>query len=128
MGRWSITFAAVIVLAAATGLACSDDGTGGDTNAASEREEFIQDVEDRLSELQSDLEQARDDLASGDATQEAEQRVEDLEQRIDEIESELEQVRNASDDEWEALKEDLEETMRDAEDLAGEIGSELGVN
>ena len=108
-------------------LACSDEN-GGNGDTASERDEFIQDAENRIGDLRTELDELRGEIASGDADEEVEQQADSLETRINEAESELDSVRNASDDEWEELSGSVDEAIGDAGDLAEEIGSELGID
>ena len=124
------TFAAgTLVTFSLLALGCSDDdGSGSNGNAANEREEFIQDAEDRIAELRAELEEIRQDIAEGDAGAEVEEQADALESRVQEAEAELDEIRNASDDEWEDLKDSAEQTLDDAGDLVEEIGSEIGIN
>ena len=115
--------------AALLGVACTDDnGNGGSTGSENGREVFIQDAEDRLSALRSELEELKDDIASGDLREVIDQQARAVEQRIDEAESELDDIRASNDDEWEALKERFDEALGEAGSLLDDIGSELGID
>jgi predicted nucleic acid-binding Zn-ribbon protein len=122
-----VLIAVGLCLLATTAVACGEDENGNPISE-SEREEFIQDVEERIAELRNDLERLREDIASGDANAEIEEQAESAERRLNDAESELEEIRNASDDEWEALKNSIDETLNDAGELVEEIASEAGVN
>ena len=127
MLRLVATFALVACMGA--GLACSDDDDNGVINGANgDRDQFIEDAEDRLSNLRSELEDARDNIEAGDASEALEQMADDLEQRINDIESDLDDARDAGDDEWQDVRDSLDQTLNDAENLIQEIAGELGVN
>ena len=117
-----------LLLIAGLSLGCSDDGANNPSAAENKRDEFVKGVEDRISELQTGLDELREDITTGKASREIEQQARELEESLGDAESELDEVRGAGDDEWQALRDNLEETLSDARDFAGEIGSELGVN
>ena len=115
--------ATTLCLGALLGAACSDDGDGNGEG----RDAFIQDAEDQISKLRTELEELRDDIATGDAGAEIDQQASAIEQRIDDAESELDGIRASSDDEWESLKGEFDEAIGEADSLLDDIGIELGL-
>jgi chromosome segregation ATPase len=111
------------------GLACSDadEHRNGD-DTASERDEFVQDAENRIADLRAELENIRDDLASGDAGQEVKEQADNLEDRLHDAEAELDDLRAAHDDEWEDLKAGFNDAIGEADALIDDIAEELGLN
>jgi predicted nucleic acid-binding Zn-ribbon protein len=122
-------FAALaLAVCVSASVACSDDDNGGSTGVTNDREGFIQEAEDRLSDLRSELDRARDEISSADPAGEARQRADDLERRVNDIEADVEDGRNAGDEEWQALRDRLDESLNDAENTANDITSELGLD
>ena len=110
-----MTVGAGALLLLAGGFACSDDD-GGD--AESRRDEFVQDAEDRLSDLRTELDQMRDDISSGDAEEDVREQADQLEQRINDAEAELDEIRAANADEWEEMKDRFDSSLKDVENFA----------
>jgi phage shock protein A len=117
----------IVCTVALFGLACSED-EGANSDAESDRDAFIQDAEERIGDLRAELDQLRDDIATGEAAEDVKQQADQLDERINDAEAELDEVRSASDDEWQALRDSLNQTLDDAGDLADKIGNELGLN
>ena len=115
--------ATTLCLGALLGAACSDDGDGNGEG----RDAFIHDAEDQISKLRAQLEELRDDIATGDAGAEIDKQASAIEQRIDDAESELDGIRASSDDEWESLKGEFDEAIGEADSLLDDIGIELGL-
>ena len=111
------------------GLACSDDDNdAGGGDGANERDDFIQDAEDRIADLRAELEEIRDDLASSDAGREIEEQADNLEGRIQDAEAELDDIRAANEDEWQDLRAAFDAAIGEAGALIGDLGAELGLD
>ena len=128
---------AALIGASLFGVACSDDDDPGAndattgavaTDTADERDSFIDDIEGQIEAWRADLEEIRQDIASGDPRDEAEQQLDALQGRIDEAETKLGDARDASDDEWETLKDEFGDLVNSAEDLLNELRTELGLD
>jgi uncharacterized coiled-coil DUF342 family protein len=129
----------VTVLGAALTLSfgCSDDnGSSGNApeatvdSTADERREFIDEAEAKLDELRDkadELSQKADDTSSDDARREIDEQINGLQDRIGDAEAKLKEVRESSDDEWSRRKDDVEEALRDAENVINRIADQLGL-
>jgi septal ring factor EnvC (AmiA/AmiB activator) len=109
-GLGSLLLAPLLVF----GLACSDDGNNDDVTL-DDREQFEQDAEARLQQIDSEINdlERRIELQGGDAQDDLETELDDLKDERDDLGEKLGDLREASDDEWETLKDDVEDSFDD---------------
>jgi DNA repair exonuclease SbcCD ATPase subunit len=133
-------------------IACSDDGSDdGDTitstpiirtttsdlpsiqppanGEANDRDDFVTTIEARLEQLGTQIEdlEAEVDTMTGDEKADAQARLDDLKSRMADLEDQLAHLRSVSDDEAEALMEEIESQVDSAMTEAQSFADELGI-
>jgi len=80
-----------------------------------ERKQFHEEIEEKLEELKNEMDGLGEDLVNAtDSEQEAyEDQMMELQVLFNTLEDQLADMRNAASDDWELLKEDLNENLED---------------
>lgn len=101
-------------------------GCGDGQNA--ERQQFREDMEEELSQLNEQIEDARQRLEglSGESRQELEQTINELEARTEGLRQQLEETRGLSDEQWEAAQNEMEEAVNELEQAFNELRQPSG--
>lgn len=115
--------AAGLCLAAILGAGCA-----GDSNGEDDKDAFIQDAEDKIAGLRSQLLEVRDDVATGEAGEEVHQQAEGIERHIDEAETELDEIRAANEGEWQDLRTEFDEAVGEADAMLNDVLKDIGLN
>lgn len=105
-------FALTVVLLVVFSFGCSREIEPPET-----REQLQQRTDSQIAEFNQRIEEARVrvDGLSGDSREEMNQSINSLEEQRDDLAAKLQAVREASDDEWRAIMNDVEEASNELE-------------
>lgn len=98
-------------------------GCGTDNNGSAQREEFRERIESQISEFNRQIEDARErsEELSGEAKNEMERAIDRLEEQKDQLAVDLEELRQTGDAQWEAAKDDIEESVAELNQAFNEL-------